>query len=60
MMAMAALQRPSLEASMPRVVPKNQLIAATALMSMSQNASYLAGTPLGGVPRALDRHGPEA
>ena len=49
MMAMAALQRPSLEASMPRVVPKDQLMAAAALMSMSQNASYLAGTTLGGV-----------
>jgi len=49
MMAMAALQRPSLEASMPRVVPRDQLAAAAALMSMSQNASYLAGTALGGV-----------
>ena len=49
MMAMAALQRPSLEASMPGVVPKDQLMAAGALMSMSQNASYLAGTTLGGV-----------
>ena len=49
MMAMAALQRPSLEASMPRVVPKDQLMAAGALMSMSQNASYLAGTTLGGL-----------
>jgi hypothetical protein len=34
---------------MPRVVPKDQLMAAGALMSMSQNASYLAGTTLGGV-----------
>jgi MFS family permease len=49
MMAMAALQRPSLEASMPRVVPRDQLTAAAALMSMSQNVSYLAGTTLGGV-----------
>src|SRR5215472_4540390 len=49
MMAMAALQRPSLESSMPRVVPKDQLTAAAALMSMSHNASYLAGTTLGGV-----------
>jgi len=49
MMAMAALQRPSLEASMPRVVPREQLTAAAALMSMSQNASYIAGTALGGV-----------
>jgi MFS family permease len=49
MMALAALQRPSLEASMPRVVPRDQLTAAAALMSMSQNVSYLAGTTLGGV-----------
>ncbi len=49
MMAIAALQRPSLEASMPRVVPRDQLTAAAALMSMSQNVSYLAGTTLGGV-----------
>ena len=49
MMAMAALQRPSLEASMPRVVPRDQLTAAAALMSMSGNVSYLAGTALGGV-----------
>jgi len=49
MMAMAELQRPSLEASMPRVVPRDQLTAAAALMSMSGNVSYLAGTTLGGV-----------
>ena len=49
MMAMAALQRPSLESSMPRVVPRDQLTAAAALMSMSHNVSYLAGTTLGGV-----------
>jgi MFS family permease len=49
MMAAAALQRPSLEASMPRVVPRDQLTAAAAVMSMSQNVSYLAGTTLGGV-----------
>jgi MFS family permease len=48
MMALAALQRPSLEASMPRVVPREQLTAAAAVMSMSQNVSYLAGTALGG------------
>jgi MFS family permease len=49
MMAMAALQRPSLDSSMPRVVPRDQLTAAAALMSMSHNASYLAGTSLGGL-----------
>ena len=49
MMALAALQRPSLDSSMPRVVPRDQLTAAAALMSMSANASYLAGTTLGGL-----------
>jgi len=34
---------------MPRVVPRDQLTAAAALMSMSRNVSYLAGTTLGGV-----------
>jgi MFS family permease len=48
-MAMAALQRPSLEASIPRVVPRDQLTAAAALLSMSQNASVIVGTALGGV-----------
>ena len=49
MMAAAALQRPSLEASIPRVIPRGQLIAAGALMSMSQNVNVIAGAALGGV-----------
>ncbi len=49
MMAAAALQRPSLDASIPRLVRRDQLTAASALMSMSQNASFLAGSALGGV-----------
>ncbi len=49
MMATAALQRPSLDASIPRVIPRDQLIAASALMSMSQNVSVIAGAALGGV-----------
>jgi MFS family permease len=49
MMAAAALQRPSLDASLPRVVPRDQLTAAAALMSMSQNVCFLGGTTLGGV-----------
>lgn len=49
MMAAAALQRPSLDASIPRMVPKDQLTAAAALLSMSQNVSFLAGTTLGGL-----------
>jgi MFS family permease len=49
MMAVAALQRPSLEASVPRLVRRDQLTAASALLSMSQNASFLVGSALGGV-----------
>jgi MFS family permease len=49
MMATAALQRPSLDASVPRVVPRDQLTAASALMSMSQNVSLIVGSTLGGV-----------
>ena len=48
MMAAAALQSPSLDATMPRVVPRDQLTAAAALLSMSQNVSFMAGTTLGG------------
>jgi MFS family permease len=49
MMALAALQRPSLDASIPRVVPKDQLTAAAALMFGSQNISMITGTALGGL-----------
>ena len=49
MMALAALQRPSLEASVPRVVPRDQLTAAAALLSLSSNASLIVGTTLGGL-----------
>ncbi len=49
MMALAALQRPSLDASIPRVIPRDQLTAASALMSMSQNVSVIGGAALGGV-----------
>jgi MFS family permease len=49
MMALAALQRPSLDASIPRVVPREQVTAASALLSMSQNVSFLTGTTLGGI-----------
>jgi hypothetical protein len=48
-MALAALQRPSLEASVPRVVRRDQLTAAAALMSLSANASVIVGTTLGGL-----------
>jgi MFS family permease len=49
MMALAALQRPSLDASIPRVVPRDQLTAASALLSMSQNVSFITGAAVGGV-----------
>jgi len=49
MMALAALQRPSLDASVPRVVPRDKLTAASALLSLSVNVSVIGGTALGGV-----------
>ena len=49
MSAVSALQRPSFDASVPRLVPREQLTAAAALLSMSQNASFLLGSALGGV-----------
>jgi len=48
MAALAALQRPSLDASVPRLVARDQLTAAAALMSMSANISVIAGSALGG------------
>jgi MFS family permease len=48
-MALAALQRPSLDASVPRLVARDQLTAASALLSLSSNASFIAGSALGGV-----------
>jgi MFS family permease len=59
MMALTALQRPSLDASVPRVVTRDQLTAAAALLSLSASASMIAGTTLGGLlatwpgPRAV-------
>jgi MFS family permease len=41
--ALAALQRPSLDATVPRVVARNQLTAASALMAMSTNAGVIVG-----------------
>ena len=49
MMGLAALQRPSLDASVPRIVPRDRLTAAAALLSLSGNASLLLGSALGGV-----------
>ncbi|HVT66468.1 MAG TPA: MFS transporter [Trebonia sp.] len=49
MMAIASLQRPAFEAATPRVVPRAQLTAAAAVLSLSTNASVLVGSSLGGV-----------
>jgi MFS family permease len=49
MMAIASLQRPAFEAATPRIVPREQLTAAAAVMSLSTNASVLVGSSLGGV-----------
>jgi MFS family permease len=57
-MALAALQRPSLDASVPRVVGSDQLTAAAALLGLSSNASFIAGSALGGVLAAMP--GPQA
>lgn len=48
MMALAALQRPSLDASVPRIVPRDLLAAASALLSLSGNASMIIGFAAGG------------
>jgi MFS family permease len=48
-MAVSSLQRPSLDASFARLVPRQQLTAASAIMSLSQNIGFLVGTSLGGV-----------
>jgi MFS family permease len=58
MMALAALQRPSLDASVPRVVSSDQLTAASALLGLSSNVSFIAGSALGGVLAAAP--GPQA
>ena len=49
MMALASLQRPAFEAATPRIVPRHQLTAAAAILSLSVNASVLLGSSLGGV-----------
>ena len=55
MMAFASLQRPAFEAATPRIVPRAQLTAAAAIMSLSVNASVLIGSSLGGVQGLLDQ-----
>jgi len=48
MSALAALQRPSLDASVPRTVARDRLAAAAALLSMSANVASITGAALGG------------
>jgi MFS family permease len=47
-MGIASIQRPAFEAATPRLVPRGQLTAAAAIMSLSTNASVLVGSSLGG------------
>jgi MFS family permease len=49
LIALAALQRPAFEAVTPQLVPLDQITAASALLSGSQNISFLLGSSLGGV-----------
>src|SRR5215472_4621475 len=49
MMGFASLQRPAFEAALPRLVPLEQITAALALLSGSQNICVLLGSSLGGV-----------
>lgn len=47
--ALDGLQRPSLEALLPRLVPPEQIPAASALNSLSKNVGGVAGPALGGL-----------
>jgi len=49
MAALDGLQRPSLEALVPRLVPRDELPGATALQSLRGTAGQLAGPALGGL-----------
>ena len=48
MSVLTALQRPSLDAAIPRTVPRDQLAAAAALLSVSGNGGAIIGATLGG------------
>jgi MFS family permease len=48
-MGLTALQRPALDASVPRIVAREQLTAASALLSLSSSTSVIAGSALGGL-----------
>ncbi len=48
-MALAALQRPSLDAAVPRLLPASRLAAGSALLSLGTSVGAIAGPALGGV-----------
>jgi MFS family permease len=48
-MALAALQRPSLDAAIPRLLPAGRLAAGSALLSLGASTGAIAGPALGGV-----------
>jgi len=48
-MALAALQRPSLDAAVPRLLPADRLAAGSALLSLGASTGAIAGPALGGV-----------
>jgi len=47
-MALAALQRPSLDAAVPRLLTDGQLTAGSALLSLGSNAGAIVGPAIGG------------
>lgn len=49
MAGLDALQRPSLDALLPRLVPREEVVAASALQSLRGTAGMIAGPALGGV-----------
>jgi MFS family permease len=48
-MALASVQRPSIDATVPRTVRADQLTAAAGLMGISANSAMILGATLGGV-----------
>ncbi|MCX6404897.1 MAG: MFS transporter [Actinobacteria bacterium] len=49
MASLDGIQRPSLDAIIPRVVPRDQMAAASALSGLTRNATFIFGTSLGGI-----------
>jgi MFS family permease len=48
-MALASLQRPSIDATVPRTVPRDKLTAAASALGASTNAALILGATAGGV-----------